>query len=59
MDIYSFGVVLVEMCTCQFPAPERRPELIQSIEYPQLIMQCLNEDKDRRPPAAQLIDILQ
>ena len=62
MDIYSFGVVLVEMCTCQFPAPERRPELIQSIEYPQLvelIMRCLNEDKDRRPTAAQLIDILQ
>ena len=62
MDIYSFGVVLVEMCTCQFPAPERRPELIQSIEYPQLvelIMRCLNVDKDRRPTAAQLIDILQ
>ena len=62
MDIYSFGVVLVEMCTCQFPAPERRPELIQSIEYPQLvelIMRCLNADKDRRPTAAQLIDVLQ
>ena len=62
MDIYSFGVVLVEMCTCQFPAPERRPELIQSIEYPQLvelIMRCLNADKDHRPTAAQLIDILQ
>ena len=31
MDIYSFGVVLVEMCRCKFPAPERRAELIQSI----------------------------
>ena len=50
------------MCTCQFPASERRPELIQSIKYPQLvelIMRCLNEDKDHRPTAAQLIDILQ
>ena len=62
MDIYSFGVLLVEMCTCSFPAPERRAELIESIEHPQLvglIQQCLNTDRDRRPTAAQLIDILQ
>ena len=62
MDIYSFGVLLIEMCTCQFPAPERRIELIDSINHPglvTLIMRCLNEDKDRRPTAAQVIDILQ
>ena len=62
MDIYSFGVLLVEMCTCEFPAPERRPELIKSIQHPQLlnlITQCLNTDKDRRPTAAQLVNILQ
>ena len=62
MDIYSFGVLLVEMCTCQFPAPERRVELIDSIDHPglvSLIARCLNEDKDRRPTAAQVIDILQ
>ena len=62
MDIYSFGVLLVEMCTCSFLAPERRAVLIESIEHPQLvdlIQQCLNTDRDRRPTAAQLIDILQ
>ena len=62
MDVYSFGVLLVEMCTCEFPAPERRAELIQSIRYPQLvdlITQCLNEDPDRRPTAALLVDLLQ
>jgi serine/threonine protein kinase len=62
MDIYSFGVLLVEMCTCEFPVPERRAELIQSIRYPQLvdlITQCLNEDPDRRPTAALLVDLLQ
>ena len=31
MDIFSFGVLLVEMCTCDFPAPERRAELMESI----------------------------
>ena len=33
MDIYSFCVLLIEMCTCEFPAPERRPDLIESIRY--------------------------
>ena len=62
MDIYSFGVLLIEMCTCDFPAPERRAELIESIQHPQLlnlIIQCLNTDKDRRPTADQLVNILQ
>ena len=62
MDIYSFGVLLVEMYTCDFPAPEHREELMESIDHPRLldvIRQCLNRDKDRRPTAAQLVDILQ
>ena len=61
MDIYSFGVLLIEMCTCQFPVPERRAELIDTIKQPrlvQLIRQCLNADRDRRPTAAQLVDLL-
>ena len=61
MDIYSFGVLLVEMCTCDFPAPEQRNELIESIRHPRLvavIIPCLRDNKDRRPSAAQLMDIL-
>ena len=62
MDIYSFGVLLVEMYTCDFPAPERRPELMESIDHLRLlnlIRHCLNTDKNRRPTAAQLLDLLQ
>ena len=61
MDIYSFGVLLIEMCTSEFPAPERRPDLIESIHYPQLvrlIRWCLNEDRNQRPTAAQVINYL-
>ena len=62
MDIFSFGVLLVEICTCDFPAPERRAELMESIRHEgllNLIRRCLREDRDRRPTAAQLVDILQ
>ena len=61
MDIYSFGVLLIEMCTCEFPAPECRPDLIESIHYPQLVQLiswCLNEDRNQRPTAVQVIDCL-
>ena len=62
MDIFSFGVLLVEMCTCDFPAPELRAELMESIRHEgllNLIRRCPREDRDRRPTAAQLVDILQ
>ena len=62
MDIYSFGVLLVEMYTCEWPAPERRAELMEDIDHQGLlglIRQCLREDRDHRPTAAQLVDILQ
>ena len=62
MDIYSFGVLLIEMCTCRFPDLQRRIEMIESIVlYPRLvalIRRCLNDDKDQRPTAAQLVDLL-
>ena len=62
MDIYSFGVLLVEMCTCDFPAPERLTELVESIHDPRLlnlISNCLSEEKNRRPTAAEIVVLLQ
>ena len=58
MDIFSFGVVLVEMCTARFPDPATRESLILSIREPRLVglvRQCTAEDKDRRPSAADII----
>ena len=62
MDSYSFGVLLVEMYTCEWPAPERRAELMEDIDHQGLlglIRQCLSEDRDHRPTAAELVDLLQ
>ena len=61
MDIFSFGVLLVEMCTAQFPDTAARERLIHSIEEPslvRLIRECIAKDKDRRPSATKLVTCL-
>ena len=58
MDIFSFGVLLVEMCTACFPDVTDRERLIQSIQHPdmvELIRRCLTENKDARPSANDII----
>ena len=58
MDIFSFGVLLVEMCTACFPDVADRERLIQSIQQPDmvaLIRQCLAENRDARPSASDII----
>ena len=58
MDIFSFGVLLVEMCTTRFPEVADRERLIQSIQQPDmlaLIRRCLAEDRDERPSASDII----
>ena len=58
MDIFSFGVLLVEMCTARFPEVADRGHLIRSIQQPDmvaLIRRCLAEDKDARPSASDII----
>ena len=58
MDIFSFGVLLVEMCTTRFPDVDDREHLIQSIQQPNmvaLIRQCLAEDRNARPSAHDII----
>ena len=58
MDIFSFGVLLVEMCTARFPEVADRERLIRSIQHPEmvaLIRQCLAEERDERPSASDII----
>ena len=58
MDIFSFGVLLVEMCSAQFPDLADREHLITSIQQPNLvalIRRCLAEDSNARPSASDLV----
>ena len=61
MDIYSFGVLLIEMCTSRFPEPSLRPRLIPTIAHAQLvalIRSCLAADRHQRPRCSVVIERL-
>ena len=58
MDIYSFGVLLVEMCVCELPERDHLHALIETIEQHnimELAEQCVDHDMHKRPNAEQLI----
>ena len=58
MDIFSFGVLLVEMLTDEFPTEDARQRLLDSINhvgYLDLIRLCLREQRQERPSANEII----
>ena len=60
MDVYSFGVLLVEMILCQLPSPttaerERQAESIRWPSIKALVKQCLNHQPTNRPSIAQVL----
>ena len=64
MDIFSFGVLLVEMCLCKFPEsrPERRNDQIRRIQWPAmvtLIRSCTSEKSADRPSMSDIVELLQ
>ena len=58
MDVFSYGVLLIEMMVCQFPEKEKRKDHIEAITRPalkDLIQRCLLENYKRRPTMADII----
>ena len=61
MDIFSYGVLLVEMCTARFPDEDKRAAMIRSIQerhWVDLIHQCLQQDSRQRPMVSEIISQL-
>ncbi|XP_068685473.1 ubiquitin carboxyl-terminal hydrolase 15-like [Montipora capricornis] len=62
VDVYSFGVLLCEMCIGEMPDPERREEqvlLVRNRLFRNLVRQCLQADPAMRPGMAQIIQELE
>ena len=52
MDVFSFGVLLVEMCSGELAPAEHRDRLLADVQWPamvELIQQCLKHEPQRRP----------
>ena len=58
MDVYSYGVLLLEMCSRRFPNPEECEALLQRVQQPAmmaLIRQCMERELMRRPTMSDII----
>lgn len=58
MDVFSFAVLLVEMCSGELPLVEHRDQLLVMVDWPPmlaLIQQALRHEPQRRPAIATII----
>ena len=56
--MYSFGVLLCEMCIREMPDPERRNEqvlLMRNGVFRNVVRECLKADPAERPDMARII----
>ena len=62
MDVYSFGVLLIEMVSCQLPTLQLRARLLQEIKWQEmhlLIETCIRAYPEERPDMQQIITSLE
>ena len=62
MDVYSFGVLLCEMCIQEPPVPDRHDEQVDKMSnqaLQELVRQCLETNPDNRPDMTEIISKLE
>ena len=61
MDVYSYGVLLCEMCNQELPDPDRREEQVSRVTdhvFVDLILRCIMWEPEARPTMEEIIHVL-
>ena len=61
MDVYSFGVLLCEMCTRELPVPQQIQDQISLVTngvLRKLIRRCVARAPEARPTVSDVISVL-
>ena len=62
IDVYSFGVLLCEMCVRELPEPQNREGQVAMVTnhgFRGLIRRCIQTEPDRRPCMEEIIENLE